>query len=73
MGTNRTMKRRATRAPVKAIPTGPDFADTRPTVIVAPDVLGQDAVVVRHPEDTDSEYQSRCELFALLLEHSEKE
>jgi hypothetical protein len=45
----------------------------KPTVIVAPGVLGDSATVVRYPDDTDSEYQARCDLFALLLEHAEKD
>jgi hypothetical protein len=45
----------------------------KPTVIVAPGVLGDSASVVRHPDDTDLEYRARCDLFALLLEHVEKD
>ena len=44
-----------------------------PTVIVAPGTLGDDAIVVRHPDDTDAEYQSRCDLFALLQENASKD
>ena len=45
----------------------------QPTVIVAPGVLDESAIVVRHPGDTDSEYQARSDLFALLLERAEKD
>ncbi len=45
----------------------------KPRVIVAPGAHGDGATVVRHPDDTGSEYQARCDLFALLLEHAEKD
>jgi hypothetical protein len=73
MRTSRTTKGRAGRPQTAPTPMEPAVLDFRPTVIVAPGVLGKGAVVVRHPDDTDSEYQARCELFALLLEHSEKQ
>jgi hypothetical protein len=42
-------------------------------VIVAPELRGRrDFVVVREPDETDEDYQSRCELLALLLDHAEK-
>lgn len=46
-----------------------DPNDTRPVIIVAPELRGQlEATVVRHMDDTDETYRSRCELFALILE-----
>jgi hypothetical protein len=45
----------------------------KPAVIVAPGVLRDSASVVRHPDDTDLEYQARCDLFALLPEHAKKD
>jgi len=51
-----------------------DTSDIRPTVIVAPELRGQrDFVVVRDPDDTDADYETRCNLFKLLLDHVEKE
>jgi hypothetical protein len=73
MGTSQTTKRRAGRTPTTATSATPELLDIKPTVIVAPGVLGDDAVVVRHPDDTDAEYQARCDLFALLLEHAKKD
>ncbi len=66
-----------TTKPVRNAPvsTGPEFAlpAARPTVIVAPELRGRrDFVVVREPDETDAEYQSRCDLFAVLLDHVEK-
>jgi hypothetical protein len=46
--------------------------NVRPTVIVAPELRGRhDFAVTREPDETDEEYQSRCELVALLLDHAE--
>jgi len=73
MKTNRTVKGRAGRARITPTAMRPKALDMQPTVIVAPEVLGESAIVVRHPDDTDSEYQARCDLFALLLEHAEKD
>ena len=51
-----------------------DPNDTRPVVIVAPELRGQlDAVVYRTPDDTDETYQSRCELFALILANTRED
>jgi hypothetical protein len=51
----------------------PTPAVAPPTVIVAPELHGRrDGVVIREPDDTDAEYQARCELVALLLDHAEK-
>jgi hypothetical protein len=51
-----------------------DMNDVRPTVIVAPELRGRhDFVVVRDPDDTDADYESRCNLFKLLLDHVERE
>ncbi len=51
-----------------------DPNDTRPVVIVAPELRGQlDAVVFRHADDTDETYRSRCELFALILENARED
>ncbi|MDR3658287.1 MAG: hypothetical protein P4L48_22325 [Mycobacterium sp.] len=51
-----------------------DPNDTRPVVIVAPELRGQlDAVVVRTADDTDETYQSRCALFALILENARED
>jgi hypothetical protein len=48
-------------------------AEFRPTVIVAPELLDRrDFVVVREPGETDEDYQSRCELVALLVDYAEK-
>jgi hypothetical protein len=52
---------------------GPKALDMNPAVIVAPGVLGERATVVRHPDDTGSDYRVRCGLFALLLEHAEND
>jgi hypothetical protein len=73
MRTNHTVKGRARRTQAAPTAVGPEASDMKPTVIVAPGVLGDGAIVVRHPDDTDSEYQARCDLFALLLEHAEKD
>ncbi len=51
-----------------------DIGDIRPTVIIAPELRGRrDFVVVRDPDDTDAEYESRCNLLKLLLDYAEKE
>jgi len=56
--------------PTKVPHSDPGVTDVRPTVIVAPELRGrQDFCVVREPDETDEEYQSRCELFTLLLDH----
>jgi hypothetical protein len=48
--------------------------DIRPVVIVAPELRGRrDSVVIREQDDTDADYQSRCDLVALLLNHAEKD
>jgi hypothetical protein len=73
MKTNRTVKGRAGRARIMPTAMGPKALEMRPTVIVAPGVLGESAIVVRHPDDTDSEYRARSDLFALLVEHAEKD
>jgi hypothetical protein len=50
-----------------------DPNDTRPVVIVAPELRGQrDFVVVRRPDDSDEDYRRRCELMALILDHEDK-
>jgi hypothetical protein len=43
-------------------------ADQQPRVIAAPGLLDQPFTVVREEDDTDASYESRCELFALLIE-----
>jgi hypothetical protein len=48
-------------------------ADAPPTVIVAPELRGRrDGVVIREPDDTDADYEARCDLVALLLDYAEK-
>jgi hypothetical protein len=52
----------------------PLLLEARPVVYVARELRGQlrgDFVVTRHTDDTDAEYQSRTELFALLLDYAE--
>jgi len=44
------------------------LADKRPRVIAAPELLDRPFTVVREEDDTDASYDSRCELFALLVE-----
>ena len=59
--------------PAKAHQPEPGFAGPRPTVIVAPELRGRhDFQVVREPDETDEGYRSRCELVALLLDHTRK-
>jgi len=59
--------------PVEEPRPDPSSAEFRPTVIVAPELRGrQDFVVIREPDETDEDYQSRCELVALLLDYAEK-
>jgi hypothetical protein len=42
-------------------------------VIVAPEVRSRrDFTVIGEPDDTDEDYQSRCELVTLLLDHADK-
>ena len=49
-----------------------DPNDTRPVLIVAPELRGQrDIVVVRQPDDTDQDYEQRCEPMALILDHED--
>jgi hypothetical protein len=36
-------------------------------------VLDGEVAVVRHPDDTDAEYQSRRDLLTLLLDHAGKD
>jgi len=51
----------------------PDAPDARPVLIVAPDVVGgRDFVVIRELDDTDMDYQSRCDLLELLLDHADR-
>jgi hypothetical protein len=50
-----------------------DLSDTWLVVIVAPEVRSRrDFTVIREPDDTDEDYQSRCELVTLLLDHADK-
>jgi len=43
-------------------------------VLVAPELAGRcDYTVVREPDDNDADYEARVDLFALLLDHTEKE
>jgi hypothetical protein len=45
----------------------------RPVLIVAPELNARrDFAVLREASDTDADYQSRCDLLALLLDHAEK-
>ena len=73
MRTNYTVKGLAERTRSTPTTTGPKALDMKPAVIVAPGVLRDSASVVRHPDDTDLEYQARCDLFALLPEHAKKD
>ena len=61
------------RLPVDEPQSDPGLAELRPTVIVAPELRGRrDFAVIREPDETDEDYQSRCELVALLLDYAEK-
>jgi hypothetical protein len=73
MRTNHPVKGRPGRRRITPTAMGPKTLDMKPTVIVAPGELGNSAIVVRHPDDTDSDYRARCDLFALLLEHAAKD
>jgi len=56
------------------VPPDPDLTDPRPTVLVAPELAGRrDYTVIREPDDTDADYEARVDLFALMLDHAEKE
>jgi hypothetical protein len=64
------------RPPLPAGGPQSDLGSTelRPTVIVAPELRGRrDFAVIREPDETDEDYQSRCELVAVLLDHSKKD
>jgi hypothetical protein len=59
--------------PVDEPQSDPGLTEFRPTVIVAPELRGRrDFLVIREPDETDEDYQSRCELVALLLNYAEK-
>lgn len=59
--------------PVEEPQSDPGSTEFRPTVIVAPELRGRrDFAVIREPGETDEDYQSRCELVALLLDYAEK-
>jgi hypothetical protein len=75
--TSRPISHRMNTVTKQGIPARPDPdllpADAPPTVIVAPELRGRrDGVVIREPEDTNADYQARCDLVTLLLDHAEK-
>jgi hypothetical protein len=60
--------------PAEEPQAGPGSTEIRPTVIVVAELRGRrDFAVIREPDETDEDYQSRCELLALLLDYAEKE
>ena len=42
-------------------------------IAVAPGLLEQNHVVTREPGESDERYQSRCELFAALLDYAKRQ
>jgi hypothetical protein len=42
-------------------------------IAVAPGLLEQAQVVIREPGESDERYQSRCELFAALLDYAKRQ
>jgi hypothetical protein len=73
MKTNHTTKSRGAPVPAAQTASDPCLPEVQPTVIVAPELVGRrDFAVVREPDDTDADYQARCDLLALLLDHAHK-
>jgi hypothetical protein len=66
--------RNAMRSTPPAKPAVPDDLDPRPHIFIAPELRGREdeLKVIRHEDDTDEEYASRCELVALILETAKK-
>ena len=44
----------------------------RTRVLAAPGMLDRKFTVTREPDDTDAEYQARCELFEILVENAKQ-
>jgi hypothetical protein len=73
MKANRTTRTRSASAPAAQTARDLGLPQVRPTVIVAPELRGRrDLAVIREPDDTDTDYQARCDMVALLLDHAEK-
>ncbi len=67
----KAMSLATTQKPKTALP--PEL-DPTPRVLVAPELVGHghEMTVIRHDDDTDESYASRCELVSLIFEAAKK-
>jgi hypothetical protein len=58
----------------KAKAVAPLELDPTPRLLTPPELVGREHehVVIRHDDDTDESYASRCELVAMILEAAKK-
>jgi hypothetical protein len=61
----------ASTSSVDLPPTPSGDSTELPFVVVAPELLDLNPVVIREPDETEAEYRSRCDLLAILLDQSE--